>query len=69
MLAVSRRMASEELKSKMVLQIHDELLFEVPFDEADRMEGLLKEEMESAVKLSVPLRVSIERGGSWGDLH
>ncbi|WP_020614041.1 DNA polymerase I [Sediminispirochaeta bajacaliforniensis] len=69
MLAVSKRMASEGLKSKMVLQIHDELLFEVPFDEADRMERLLKEEMESAVKLSVPLTVSIERGGSWGDLH
>jgi DNA polymerase-1 len=69
MLRVDRRLREEKLGSRMILQIHDELLLEVPEAEADRVEELLREEMESAVELSVPLKVSIERGGSWGDLH
>ncbi len=69
MLRVDRRLRKEKLGSRMILQIHDELLLEVPESEADRVELLLREEMESAVELSVPLKVSIERGGSWGELH
>jgi DNA polymerase I len=69
MLRVERRLKKEKFNSEMLLQIHDELLFEVPEDEADRLESLLREEMESVVQLSVPLRVSIERGSNWGELH
>lgn len=69
MLRVNRRLANEGLQSRMILQIHDELLLEAPVQEADRVESLLREEMEAAAELSVPLKVSIERGTSWGDLH
>lgn len=56
---------------RMLLQVHDELIFECPDDEkrlADAI-ALIKEKMEGAVKLSVPLRVSIEHGRSWGEFH
>ena len=69
MLAVAARMKKEKLKSRMILQVHDELIFEAPEIEVTQLMALLKEEMESAVKLDVPLRVSVESGGSWGDLH
>ncbi len=69
MLAVAARIKKERLKSKMILQVHDELIFEAPEIEVTQLMALLKEEMESAVKLDVPLRVSVETGGSWGDLH
>ena len=57
------------LFSKMLLQVHDELIFEVPLSEADEMERIIKEKMERVVTLTIPLRVSIERGLSWGDMH
>ncbi len=69
MIAVDKAIKEEGLKSKMLLQVHDELIFEVPENEKDRMGALVKEKMESAVKLSVPLRASIEFGSSWGDMH
>ncbi|MCL2705148.1 MAG: DNA polymerase I [Spirochaetaceae bacterium] len=69
MINVTSRIKKEKLNSKLVLQVHDELIFEVPFNEIDTMKNLLKEEMESVIKLKVPLRVSIETGESWGDMH
>ncbi len=69
MIAIDRRLKKEMLHSTMVLQIHDELIFEVPMDEIDRMRQLVKEEMEQVVELRVPLRVSVETGKSWGELH
>lgn len=69
MIAIDRRLQKEMLHSTMVLQIHDELIFEVPEDEIDRMRQLVKEEMEQVVELRVPLRVSVETGKSWGELH
>ncbi len=69
MLSVFDEMKKRSLKSKLLLQVHDELIFEVPFGEADEMEELIKEKMEGAASLPVPLRVSVERGHSWGDMH
>lgn len=69
MLHVVGALAREELESRLILQVHDELVFEVPEVEIDRMRKLVRREMEQVVKLDVPLRVSIETGGSWGDLH
>ncbi|MCL2792878.1 MAG: DNA polymerase I [Spirochaetaceae bacterium] len=69
MINVTARIIKEKLNSKLVLQVHDELIFEVPFNEIDTMKNLLKEEMESVIKLRVPLRVTIETGESWGDMH
>lgn len=65
MIKVYKRMKAENLKSRIILQIHDELLVEAPLDEADEIKKILHEEMESAAKLSVPLKVDIEQGNSW----
>ena len=69
MINISRKLKDKDLESKMVLQIHDELIFEVPQKEVEVMKKLVKEEMESVIKLNVPLRVSIETAESWGDMH
>ena len=69
MIGVDRGIAEAGLSSKMLLQVHDELIFEVPESEKDAMESLVRYRMENAVKLSIPLRASIEFGSSWGDMH
>ncbi|MBI2852525.1 MAG: DNA polymerase I [Chloroflexi bacterium] len=55
-------------KSKMLLQVHDELLFEVPEEEVEDMARLVPEVMTTAVRLSIPLRVDIKSGRNWGEL-
>ena len=69
MIAVDRRLRKEGLKSVMVLQIHDELLLDVPHDEIDVVERILKEEMEGVVTLSVPLTIECNYGKNWLDAH
>ena len=69
MIALSKAIKDAGLKSKMLLQVHDEVIFEVPEDECQRMESLVRECMENAAKLSVPLKVGIEFGSSWGEMH
>jgi DNA polymerase-1 len=51
------------------LQVHDELILECPKDAAEEAAGIVKGEMENAVKLKIPLRVSVETGKRWGDFH
>ena len=53
----------------MLLQVHDELIFEAPENEAEKTGKLVREIMESVVKLNVPLKVSVETGKCWGDFH
>ena len=69
MINVARRLRSEELRSRLILQVHDELILECPVDEVERVSALLMEEMSTAVSLSIPLRVSVESGERWGDMH
>ncbi len=69
MLDVSREIAERGLASRLTLQVHDELIFEVPLSEVAEMKALVQETMEEAVPLSVPMRVSIETGKSWGEMH
>jgi DNA polymerase-1 len=69
MLRIARRMHTEHVRSRLLLQVHDELIFEVPQEELEKMGTLVKEEMERAVKLSVPLKASVEFGRSWGEMH
>jgi DNA polymerase I len=69
MLRVVRSMKEQGFLSKLLLQVHDELIFEVPTQEVAQMQVLVRQEMEHAVELSIPLRVSMEIGSSWGDLH
>ena len=65
MVKVNRRLKAENLKAKLILQVHDELIIEAPKNEEEQVKKLLREEMENAVKLKVPLTVSIETGKSW----
>ncbi|MDD7281733.1 DNA polymerase I [Floccifex sp.] len=65
MIKVYERMNKENVKSKLLLQIHDELIFEVPDDEIDLMVKLVTEEMENVIPLKVPLVASVAYGKSW----
>ena len=67
MLGVYNRLKKEGLKSELVLQIHDELIIDAFKDEEQKVTKILKEEMENAVSLDVPLTVSISSGKSWFD--
>lgn len=69
MLNIWRRLKEEKLKTRMLLQVHDELLFEVPEGEKDAIIPLVREEMENAVKLDVPLKVDIRIGKNWAEAH
>jgi DNA polymerase-1 len=68
MINLYRIMADQKLKSKMLLQVHDELVFEVPDDEMETMCRLVPQVMESAVELSVPLKVDTKTGRNWGEV-
>lgn len=69
MINIWRRLKKENLKTKMLLQVHDELLFEVLEEEKEKAKALIKEEMEKVVKLSVPLKVDIGIGKNWAEAH
>ena len=58
----------QEYDAKMVLQIHDELLFEVKEEKAEELSKIIKEIMENIVKIEIPLKVNIAIGKSWGEL-
>lgn len=65
MVNISRKFKAENIKSKMILQVHDELIFDCLKDELDRVIEIAKYEMENVVKLSVPLKVDFEYGDNW----
>ena len=65
MIRVDQAMKEKNVKSKMLLQIHDELIFLVPDDELEVMQALVKEAMEQAMELKVPFKASINFGQSW----
>ena len=69
MIRITQKIKAKGLKAKMSLQIHDELLFEVPEEEVDELSRLAKEEMEKAVSLDVPVVVDIKKGKNWRDLE
>ena len=68
MINIHREMKERNLKSKMLLQIHDELVFEVPQEEVEELKSLVAELMSQAVKLSVPLKIDIKLGKNWGKM-
>ena len=69
MVKIDRRLAAEKLQTKMLLQVHDELVFEVPQEELAAVTRLVREEMEGAVELSVPLLVEVGSGRNWREAH
>jgi DNA polymerase-1 len=68
MISIDRKLTERKLKTRMVLQVHDELLFEVPLDETVEVEDLVRTEMEGVVKLSVPIVADLGFGPNWRDL-
>ncbi len=69
MIAIDRRLTGEEFEAKMILQVHDELLFEAPEKEKKKLEKLVREEMEGVYKLAVPLVVEVGTGPNWRDIE
>jgi DNA polymerase-1 len=67
MVRVARELSARGLRSRMLLQVHDELLFEVPDGELGALEALAVEVMESSLELSVPLKVDVKSGADWAE--
>ena len=65
MVKVYNRLNKEKLESKLILQVHDELILNVKENEEEKVRALVKEEMENAVKLKVPMEVDINEGSTW----
>ncbi len=68
MIALDRKLIERKMKTRMILQVHDELLFEVPSEESAEIETLVRAEMENVVKLAVPLVADLAFGPNWRDL-
>ncbi|HUX44593.1 MAG TPA: DNA polymerase I [Terracidiphilus sp.] len=68
MIALDRKLTERGMNSRMILQVHDELLFEVPADEKAAMQSLVQSEMEGVVQLDVPLVADLAFGANWRDL-
>ena len=69
MVTIARQLMQEQLHTKMLLQVHDELLFEVPQDEVERIKALVRDSMEGVMSLSVPLLVDLGLGSNWAEAH
>ena len=67
MIRIHHRLRREQLAAKMLLQIHDELVFEVPMHEHDRLAQLVRDEMAGVMQLNVPLKVDLKSGENWAD--
>ena len=69
MLKLDRRLLKEKSGARLLLQVHDELILECPEEETDKASILIKEEMELAANLCIPLRITVEKGKTWGVFH
>lgn len=69
MVDISKEMRSRKLVSRMLLQVHDELVFDLHHSEEEVLKGIVKDKMESAIKLSVPLLVEMEAANNWLEAH
>ena len=69
MIHVQKRLESEKMESRMILQIHDELVFDAVPHEIEKLQRLVTEEMENVIKLSIPLTVECNHGNNWLEAH
>jgi DNA polymerase-1 len=69
MINIYRRMLHEKRQTRLILQIHDELVFEVPGKEVKALREMVKEEMEGVMELTIPLKVEIGTGKNWAEAH
>ena len=65
MINVYKKLKEKNLKSKIIVQVHDELLIETLKEEKEEVKKILKQEMENVIKLDIPLKVDISEGNSW----
>ena len=65
MINVYNKLKEKRLKSKVIVQVHDELLIETALDEKEEVKQILKTEMENVIKLDVPLRADVSEGNNW----
>jgi len=68
MVKIAEQIKKSGLKSKMILQIHDELVFDLPIEELDVLSRMVKEEMEQVKKLDVPIKIDMKKGKNWLDM-
>ena len=68
MITIARELSEQKFKAKMILQVHDELLFEAPHEELDRLRPLVRKAMENVRELAVPLVVDVKAGANWRDM-
>ncbi len=69
MVKIARRLEASQLQAQMIMQVHDELIFEVPLTEGEYLASMVKTEMEEVVPLAVPLKVDIAMGKNWDEAH
>ena len=69
MIRIQERLDALEMRSMMIVQVHDELIFEVPKVELEQMKAIVMELMPSAMTMVVPLEVELKTGGTWGDME
>lgn len=69
MIEIQDLFTGRKLKSQMTIQIHDELVFDVPKDELKEVLGLIKDRMENVLELQVPVRVEIKQGKNWLEME
>ena len=69
MIRVHQRLLAERLRTKMLLQVHDELVFEVPKEELESIKQVVYDEMPAAMNLDVTLKVDVKWGYTWGDME
>lgn len=69
MIRIQNRIEQERLLTKMIMQVHDELVFEVPEEETSRAFPMIQNEMENVMELKVPLKVSLHSGKNWAEAH
>jgi DNA polymerase-1 len=69
MLRIQNRIEELGLSTKMIMQVHDELVFEIPEQEIQKGISMIQKEMETVIELIVPLKVSIHSGKNWAGVH
>lgn len=69
MVGIDREITRHALKTRMLIQVHDELVFEAPAQEVEKAEGIVREQMENALEFSVPLKVNVSTGNNWEEAH
>ena len=69
MINIYNELKKQNMKTKMILQVHDELVFDTPRDEVEQVSGLVEQMMKNAIKLKVPVVVDLNTGENWLEAH